>query len=146
MGGMWCGSCGKLWRGVGAAQPWTSSLCCGNPCWSHHNPANAELCWATQERGRDGRRFPTCSGAHIALAGQQSGEFGCLCMADTAPVLAALCESGRLLELNKRCKTNCYEQQINTVWKRLMVRQLGCRNILLSILTWAVLVFLEAYP
>lgn len=39
--------------------------------------------------------------------------------ADTNPVLAALCESGRLLELNKHYKTNCYEQQINTALKKI---------------------------
>lgn len=71
-----------------------SPLCC-----SHHT--NAELCCAMQNRGRDGKRLPTCSSPHAVLAGQRNNKFGCVSTADTNPVLAALCESGRLLELKQ---------------------------------------------
>lgn len=56
----------------------------------HSSECPGELCWAIEERDRDGKRLPTRSGAHTVLAGQQSSKICCMSVADTNPVLFAL--------------------------------------------------------
>lgn len=117
MGGMRCGSCGSAGRAPLAMRLCSTAV--NGPALLQYPvlkpPHQCRALLHHQESGRGGKRLPTCSSPHAVLARQQpSSEFGCASTADTNPVLTALCESGRLLELNKRYKTNCYEQQINT--------------------------------